>query len=530
MAATNCPETPRQRMITMMYLVYTAMLALNVSAEILQSFITVGDSLEVTNNLLLSKTESAYQMFENAYNNNQGKVGPNWEKAKKVRIATKEILDYLDEVKYGVISHTDGKPVAEVKKLIKEQGFNAIEKKDNYDAPTYYFCAGTEDGSAGKAIEIKKKIDAYQEQMLKLCDDRFKPQLKKVQIDTKSMHKNAAGQELNWQMYNFYHTVLAADVVILNKLKSEIENSEYDLINSLYSSISADDFKFDMVKARVIPKSTYVMQGDSYEADVIVAAYDSRSQLRGDVRGQNIVGDSGTLKLKFGAGALGPQKYKGTVYVKRETGEIPYDFEGEYFVAAPSVTISATKMNVFYIGVDNPVSVGAPGVNSKDLIVNIAGSNGATIRPDGKGAYIVNVKTQGKCTITAAARIGNRIQNLGSMEFRIKMMPKPTVKIGTYSGGKIAKETLLAMKGFRVDMEGFDFPVQYNVTTYKVMFYAGGDGEAPIQGRGNAFTPEMINKIQKLRRGNRIFIDELRVKGPDGEKAASNQSMVFTIQ
>ena len=73
--------------------------------------------------------------------------------------------------------------------------------------------------------------------MLKLCDDRFKPQLKKVQIDTKSMHKNAAGQELNWQMYNFYHTVLAADVVILNKLKSEIENSEYDLINSLYSSI-----------------------------------------------------------------------------------------------------------------------------------------------------------------------------------------------------------------------------------------------------------------------------------------------------
>lgn len=530
MAATNCPETPRQRMITMMYLVYTAMLALNVSAEILQSFITVGDSLEVTNNLLLSKTESAYQMFENAYNNNEGKVGPSWEKAKQVRKATKEILDYLDEVKYGVISHTDGKPIAEVKKLVKEQGFNAIEKKDNYDAPTYYFCAGTDDGSAGKALEMKKKIDAYQAQMLNLCADRFKAQLKKVQIDTKSMHKNAAGQSLNWQMYNFYHTVLAADIVIINKLKSEIENSEYDLINALYSAISADDFKFDMVKARVIPKSTYVMQGDSYEADVIVAAYDSRSQLRGDVRGQNIVGDSGTLKLKFGAGALGPQKYKGTVFVKRETGEMPYEFEGEYFVAAPSVTISATKMNVFYIGVDNPVSVGAPGINSKDLVVSISGSNGATIKPDNNGSYIVNVKTQGKCNINVAAKVGNQTRNLGSMEYRIKRIPDATVKIGNFSGGKVTKESLLANRGFRVDMTGFDFPVTYTVTNYKISFITGGEGSIPIQGRGNAFTPEITNQIQKLRRGNRIVVEELRVKGPDGERAPSNQTMVFTIQ
>ncbi|MBR1769307.1 MAG: gliding motility protein GldM [Bacteroidales bacterium] len=530
MAATNCPETPRQRMITMMYLVYTAMLALNVSAEILQSFITVGDSLEVTNNLLLSKTESAYQMFENAYNNNEGKVGPSWEKAKRVRVATKQILDYLDEVKYGVISHTDGKPVAEVKKLIKEQGFNAIEKKDNYDAPTFYFCGGTDDGSAGKAVEMKKKIDAYQEEMLKLCDERFRAQLKKVQIDTKSKHKNASGQELNWQMYNFYHTVLSADVVIINKLKSEIENSEYDLVNALYSSISADDFKFDMVKARVIPKSTYVIQGDSYEADVIVAAYDSRSQLEGDVRGSHIVGDSGTLKLKFGAGAIGPQKYKGTVFVKRETGNIPYDFEGEYFVAQPSVTISATKMNVFYIGVDNPVSVGAPGVNSKDLIVSIAGSNGATIRPDGTGSYIVRVQTQGKCTITASAKIGNQTRVLGSMEYRIKPIPKPVAKIGNYSGGKIAKESLLTLKGFRVDMEGFDFPVQYTVSSYQMTFSTGGDIEAPLQGRGNAFTPEILAKMQKLRRGHKIYIENIRVKGPDGEKPASNSSMAFTIQ
>ena len=100
MGATNCPETPRQRMISMMYLVYTAMLALNVSAEILQAFVTVGDSMEVTNKLLLGKAESTYIMFENSYKQDPGKVGENWAKAQEVRAKTKEIINYIDNIKY----------------------------------------------------------------------------------------------------------------------------------------------------------------------------------------------------------------------------------------------------------------------------------------------------------------------------------------------------------------------------------------------------------------------------------------------
>jgi hypothetical protein len=128
-------------MISMMYLVYTAMLALNVSAEILQAFTTVGDSMEVTNKLLLSKTESAYQMFENAYKNNPGKVGPNWEKAQIIRKETKEMLNYLDNIKYDLVIFTDGTKGGRevVKKMLDKDGFNAIVKKDNYNEPTRFF-------------------------------------------------------------------------------------------------------------------------------------------------------------------------------------------------------------------------------------------------------------------------------------------------------------------------------------------------------------------------------------------------------
>lgn len=532
MAATNCPETPRQRMITMMYLVYTAMLALNVSAEILQAFITVGDSLETTNKLLISKTASSYQMFENAYNNDQAKVGPNWEKAQIVRKESKIILDYIDDVKYELWAYTDGLKggKAEAKKLMAERGFNGLNKKDNYNEPTRFFCASTEDGSKGKAIELRKRIEQYQEKMINLCEPRFREQLKKIQVDTKSMHKNQAGQSLNWQMYNFYHTVLAADMVVLNKIKSEIENCEYDMVNNLYSAISADDFKFDKVVAKVIPRSTYIIQGGSYEADVIVAAYDSRSQLSGTVNGATLnPTDSGTLHLKMGAAALGPKKYKGTVYVKKEGGAMPYDFDGEYFVAAPSATISATKMNVLYIAVDNPIEVGAPGIKSEDLIVNINGA-GSTIRKVGAGEYIVNVKQQGKATITCAAKMGGKVQNLRSQEYRVKVIPKPVVKIGNQQDGRIAKEVLLAQGGFHVVMEGFDFPVTYTVESYSMGFNTGGDAQADLNGRGNKFTPEMIARIQRLRRGNKVYISDIRVKGPDGVKAASNPSMTFTIQ
>ena len=161
MGATNCPETPRQRMISMMYLVYTALLALNVSVEILNAFQTVGESLEVTNKIMAGKAESAYTAFENAYNGNPGKVGENWAKAQEVRQKTKVMLDYIDNMKYELIAVSEGLEggVAEAKKRFATEGFSLIQKKDNYDGPTNYFFAGTEDGSAGKAIELRKKIE-----------------------------------------------------------------------------------------------------------------------------------------------------------------------------------------------------------------------------------------------------------------------------------------------------------------------------------------------------------------------------------
>lgn len=532
MGATNCPETPRQRMISMMYLVYTAMLALNVSADIINAFVTVGDSVEVTNKLMAGKAESTYTIFENAYNGNPGKVGENWAKAQEVREKTKKMLDYIDNIKYELHVAVDGLPggVAESKKLLAEKGFSAIVKKDNYDIPTNYFLAGTEDGSAGKALELRKKIEAYQADMLTYAkSDAYKKQLKNMQIITEGTWKDAQGQDKNWQMYNFYHTIITADMVLLNKFKSEIQNAEMDLVNHLYSQISADDFKFDQVVARVLPKSTYIIQGGQYEADVIVAAYDSKSELRGEVRGQNIVGDSGMLKLKFGAGALGQQKYKGTIFVKKETGEVPYEFESEYFVAAPSATISPTNMNVFYIGVDNPVSISVPGANSKDIVATVSGA-GATLTKVKDGEYTVKVTKQETCQINVRAKIGGKEMDMGTMKFRTKRIPNPIAMVGKQQGGKIDKDVLAAQGGLRVEKGDFDFPVTYRIASFKIQIIGGGDAKPATTVTGAKFPPDIIAQIKKARRGTKVYLEDITAVGPVGEVQVSNKDMIFTIK
>lgn len=532
MGATNCPETPRQRMISMMYLVYTAMLALNVSADILNAFVTVGDSVEVSNKLIAGKAESTYIAFENAYNGNPGKVGENWAKAQEVREKTKKMLEYIDNIKYELHAMTDGLKggVAESKKILDEQGFAGIVKKDNYNEPTRYFLAGTEDGSAGKAIELRKKIEAYQADMLTyVTNEAYKKQLKTMQIKTDQTWKNKAGQDLNWQMYNFYHMIITADMVLLNKFKSEIQNAEMDLVNHLYQQISADDFKFDQVTARVLPKSTYIIQGGQYEADVIVAAYDSKSELTGEVRGQNIVGDSGVLKLKFGAGALGQQKYKGTVFVKKETGSVPYEFEGEYFVAAPSATISATNMNVFYIGVDNPLAISVPGANSKDIVATISGAGG-TLKKVKDGEYTVKVTKQETCQINVRAKMGGKEMDMGTMKFRTKQIPKPIAMVGKLQGGRIEKEVLASYGGLRVEQGDFDFPVQYRIASFKVQIMGGGDGKPPTTVTGAKFPPDVIAQIKKARRGTIVYIEDITAVGPVGEVQVANKDMKFTIK
>ena len=209
-------ETPRQKMIGMMYLVLTALLALNVSVEILNAFLVVNESMETTNKTFSSKISDYYTGFEKQYMNEPEKVKPYWEKAQQARKLSDDLKAYLINIKYEAISKSEKIPIDSA----KTRPLFRMGTKDKYDETTAYFIGNSNDGSKGKAGEMKKVIAKYKEDLLNLVDPAERNSIK-VGLDLKGPFYDADGKEQNWEMHNFYHTILAADVTILNKLVAE---------------------------------------------------------------------------------------------------------------------------------------------------------------------------------------------------------------------------------------------------------------------------------------------------------------------
>ena len=514
-------ETPRQKMIGMMYLVLTALLALNVSVEILNAFMVVNDGMETTNRTYSSKISDYYSRFESAFTKDPVKVGPYWEKAKAVRKLSDDLKTYLVTVKYEAVAASERISIdsAKVRPLYK------MKSKDKYNETTKYFIAKPEDGSSGKAKEMRDKITKYKTDLLNLLDpvDREKV---KLGLDLEGPFYNSSRKKLNWQMYNFYHTILAANVTILNKLVNEVQNAELDVVTTLRGKIGESDFKISDVDAAVVPTSQYVFQGENYEAEVFVTAMDKMQTFTANIGGSFRTSQDGVIKVSLPATRPGPQSIKGIVNVKKPDGTIearPVTFD--YMVAPPTTTVSPTKMNVFYIDVDNPVSISAGGVSPDQILATC--NNGTIIRNG--SSWIVRPAKPGKALITVSAKVGDRIKSLGTpIEFRVKTVPDPTAKIGGISDGPILKQKLLASY-VKAVMPDFDFALTYDVTSFTLVPFGKGDDYQPLKSNNSQLTSEMKALIQDAKPRQKFMIREIMAKGPSGTPVKLNV-IIITVQ
>jgi len=560
-------ETPRQKMISMMYLVYTALLALNVSVDILDAFVIVNENIEEANESFAVKMDAQYAKFESQYNMNRTKVGEYWTKALDVRSKTDEMVNYIEKMKLDLVMLTDKKTYEEIfdtitdKPLISnhekadstnrrvsyEFNLRNVGAKDNYDDPTRFLI------NDRNAYELETKLAEYRKFVVETVDGKTVYDVtptgdtivvpgnfsKKAALKTnydeygkKIKYQDANGTPMDWENKNFYHVILAADITILNKIVMEVQNVEYDAISQLYGSINENDFKFDHIEAKIIPTSTYILTGGKYEANVIVAAYDSKTQLKGrvlqgvkaitkDNKDKAIVhdGQDGVLKIEFPCTRVGEQVYAGEIeMVDPATKQLTtYPFTGEFTVAPPSVTVAPTKMNVFYQGVQNPIKVSSPGVKSSDLVVSI--SHGKLISK-GNGEYMVEVplgRDVKTTTISAVAKINGRSVNLGSSEFRIKRAPSPIAKIAGMTSGKMNKNTLNGAGAIIPTLEDFDFEgFYYTIQSYEVSTIRGGDLQTTGTIRGGKFDNKVKQMIQGASRGQKIYFEKIQAKGPDG--------------
>lgn len=543
MGATNCPETPRQKMIGMMYLFLTAMLALNVSKEILNAFVVVNKGLQQTNVNFTQRNGFTYQSLAFAKGNDPKKVTPYYDAAENVKKLSNELDAYIKDLKIQIIKKADGATDAEA--AIREEDMMKFEAKDNRDIPHLFMLGEAGDGSQGEARNLKNKLIDFKKKTLDLLKDpkiilnKKDTVIKKlgelgINTDDDKNFDPDKPDEKYWETKLFAEIPCAATLTLLTQIQNQVKNAEATLIQTLLGGIGSEEIKFDVVAPRVIPKSNYIIQGDSYEAELFIAAYSSTDTTSQVVIGEaydsvknEIINPSQTINFKDGIGKYivpnaggGSHTYSALIRVFNATTGVmtsyPVKSGGkygiEYNVAPPMAVVSPTKMNVLYIGVDNPIEISVPGFRDDQISANCSG--GSLIK-SGKG-WVARVTKVGKCNISVSAKDDKGgSKSMGSKEFRVKRVPLPVPTCGGQKGGTIGKGLLSAQAGPAATLENFDFELKYSVVSFNVSASIGGfTQDAPSN--GGRFTPQQLDLINKVPKGKKVYIENVKAKGPDG--------------
>lgn len=509
-----------------MYLVLIALLAINVSRDVVDAFRLVNESVLETNNSLTQKMEDTYDSFERNYEFNPAKVKPFWEKAIIARQMSNTLLAELERMRYEVIAVTENISPDSARKVTVKM----LKNKDKYTTPTHYFLGDALNDDKGKASELKRKIESYRKNLMSLIDPLYFDKIN-LGLSTEGPYYNADGMEEKWETHFFYNTILIADITMLNKLKNDILNAQFDVVNLLHKSVGKGDFKFDKIEAKVIPENNVVFVGEKFRAQVIAAAYDTSqrpevyytygadSAAVARKKPEEVLdGKEGPMHLSLPALEEGRKYYRGFVRVKTAVRTVKdYPFQGEYYVSSPSYSVSAKKMNVFYRGVDNPVSIAVSGVSRDKIFPSISCG---TIRRETQGKDWV-VRVSGNCnnTYIVVSSVMNGVRKeMGMQEFRIKNLPDPTPTIAGKNSGVVSRDNIISADKINISMpDNFEFDHTFQVQSFSLIIKRGFN-EYTYESNNAHLTDEMKKQIIRTNRGQDIIFKNIVVESSEGDE------------
>jgi gliding motility-associated protein GldM len=551
-------ETPRQAMIGMMYLFYTALLALNVSAEILTAFTLVDGSLRKTNTITEGVIEGTQTEFAKAMINNPAGTKKYNDLAVAVAAAADKAYKEIQHYKLALVGTLEGvygdndytAPYSEASDAKDQEIEKALRDKWVADKPEAAdpnlvdiddLVSKKDDNNVGGEIFITKgqgKViaagrEGYKNTLIDIVNkgtDNSEASQKAKQsliaslnelLSTARMKSESDDiDSVDWDVSNFEHLPAAGVLTLMTKMQADVRNTESSVLSYLISQIGKTDMKFNAIRAVVSPTtSSYVLVNEPYKADVFIAAYDSAQNPDILVGGSPLKVEKGVGKYTGNTSSVGVKTFSGVIKLKNNsTGEIKeYPFKSEYEVGQSSLSVSPTKMNVLYIGVPNPLEVTASGYNSEKLHVTI--SQGSVSKGTAAGAYSALVKTPGTAKVTVTATVDGQTKNLGTREFRVKRVPDPRASVTTKEawgkGGTVSKAMLAASAGVKAELENFDFDMKFQITGFKVSATIKGFVQDATS-TGPAFTAQQKTIINQAPAGSKLYIEEIKAKGPDG--------------
>jgi gliding motility-associated protein GldM len=513
--------SPRQKMIGMMYLVLTAMLALNVSKEAVEAFKKVDKGLTQTVSNYVIKNDLIYKDFDRAAAENPQKAGKLRTTAYEVKQRADETFNFIQGLKVEIITTAEGPETMAVKgnEVIIEE----VKRIDDNNVPSEILIGANENG---KAYDLKNILNEYRDFLIGTLEGKnpTAEEALKNMIDTKD-GKDKDGQPSPWPNYTFHTLPLVAVICILSEYQVAVRNAETEVLNYLYSQIDASSFKFNKLIPIVIPSSNYVTLGSDYQAEVFISATDTTQQPKITVGNSELpLDEAGKGIYKARASAVGPKKWGGVIALKAPDGSIKeYPFDASYVVGEPNVIVSPTAMNVMYAGIPNPIDVSVPGVSPDKIKIKVVNGNFTTEKVKNskgepfKGSWAVRPTAVGQnVQVIVTADMSGKPLQFAPYEFRVKSIPPPVAIFAQKSTGSVPRATAAAQQGVFAILPDFDFDLQYQVTGFTVLFSErGNDYEEPST--SSNLTAKQKDLINRLTRGKNLIIKDIKALGPDGK-------------
>lgn len=501
--------SPRQRMINLMYIVLTAMLALNVSSDVLNGFSQVHEGLQRTNANMSSKNAVQFQYLAELYAKNPEKAGKWFAEGERLHSRTDSLYNVMESLKVAIARQADG----------AKGDYSKLINLDDLEAAAAVML----DPLSLRGKKLRESIEQYRSYVVELIPDADKKKAVESILSTKTTPMAGVAVQPSWEQRQFETQPAIAAITLLTKMQGDLLSAESEAMANLITNVDIGDIRVNEMNAYVIPVSNMIMRGGKYSANIVLAAIDTTARPKIFVNGRQLTSPKGLFE--FVPGQTGTHEFNGYIEVARGDGSIAkHPFKSQYTVIEPMATISPTMMNVLYAGIANPISISVPGVPMNAVQATM--TNGTLTRQgDSWVAHPGKVGTE--ATISVTAQLEGRSQQVGQMTFRVRKLPDPTPYIAMkdaqgntvhYKGSprRISKAALMNADGLGAALDDDLLNVQYTVVSFATIFFDSMGNAMPEVSDGSRFSARQKEQFKRLKPGKSFFISNVKAKGPDG--------------
>ncbi len=501
-------------MINLMYVVLMAMLALNVSTDVLKGLVLVGDSLQRSKENAEKETLAIFEDFQMQMKGNPEKVGPYFAKAKMVKAESDSLCNFIESLKVAIAKSADG----------ADGDPTNLRNKEDLQASDAVMLNSIEHNGH----KLYERLNTFRKSVETLIADPRRKAIITANLTTE-VPANAENASRKWEEYMFETMPAVAAITMLSKMQNDIRVAEREVLHSLLNNVYVDDVHVNQLDAFCVPEQTTLFSGDEFRSSIFMAATDTTKRAEIYVNGNKISPDG---KYNFRVGSRGEYSFSGYILMPNSAGEmLRREFTQKYTViakgtvgpgstsspVAAGATIAADLMNVLYAGFDNPVSVTAAGISQDNVRLSMTGGS---LIDKGGGKYTARPDKVGQpVTFTVTGNAGGRTIDMGTFTFKVRKLPDPApyILVGgdMFKGGRLAKASILGAQSLGAAIDDGLLNIPFTVLSFDCVFFDRMGNMIIEHSAGAHFTEAQRNLIREFGRGKRFYISTVRAVGPD---------------